>query len=103
MGVWRASSNRKQSWPYGASITWSSTSLPSARSASASSSDPDGGYSQSELNAMSSVRADTSRERVGRASAAVLPREVEVGQRPRRVEIGVGVEALDEASAWWRR
>ena len=47
---------------------------------------------------MSSVRARHVR---GRASveraAAVLPREIEVGQRPRRVEVGVGVEALDEA------
>ena len=34
--------------------------------------------------------------RVGELAAAVLPREVEVGQRPRRVEIGVRVEALDE-------
>jgi len=25
-----------------------------------------------------------------------LPREIEVGQRARRVEVGVGVEALDE-------
>ena len=33
IGVCRASSSRKQSWPYGASITWNSTGLPSARSA----------------------------------------------------------------------
>ena len=59
IGVCRASSSRKQSWPYGASITWSSTGLPSARSASSISRDPDGGYSQSELKAISSVRAVT--------------------------------------------
>ena len=59
MGVCRASSSRKQSWPYGASITWNSTGLPRARSASAISPDADGGYSQSELNAISSVRAET--------------------------------------------
>ena len=59
IGVCRASSSRKQSWPYGASITWSSTGLPSPRSASSISRDPDGGYSQSELNAISSVRAVT--------------------------------------------
>ena len=59
IGVCRASSSRKQSWPYGASITWSSTGLPSARSASSISCDPDGGYSQSELKAISSVRAST--------------------------------------------
>ena len=58
--------------------------------------DPDGGYSQSELNAISSVRAETPRERPRERSAAVLPREIEVRQRPRRVEVGVGVEALDE-------
>ena len=46
---------------------------------------------------MSSVRADTSRSASRELAAAVLPREIEVGQRPRRVEIGVGVEALDEA------
>ena len=43
IGVCRASSSRKQSWPYGASITWSSTGLPSPRSASSISRDPDGG------------------------------------------------------------
>src|SRR6202020_681108 len=59
MGVCRASSSRKQSCPYGASITSNSTGLPSERSAAAISSDPDGGYSQSELNAISSVRAAT--------------------------------------------
>ena len=59
MGVCRASSSRKQSWPYGASITWNSTGLPSARSASSISFDAAGGYSQSELNAISSVRAET--------------------------------------------
>ena len=59
MGVCRASSSRKQSWPYGASITWSSTGLPSPRSASSISCDAAGGYSQSELNAISSVRAET--------------------------------------------
>ena len=36
IGVWRASSSRKQSWPYGASMTCSDTSLPAARSAPAS-------------------------------------------------------------------
>src|SRR5207248_660787 len=59
IGVWRASSSRKQSWPYGASITWSSAGLPRARSAASTSRDADGGYSQSELNAISSVRAET--------------------------------------------
>src|SRR5262249_20544967 len=59
IGVCRASSSRKQSWPYGASITWNSTGLPAARSASPTSPDGDGGYSQSELNAISSVRAET--------------------------------------------
>ena len=59
IGVCRASSSRKQSWPYGASITWNSTGLPSARSASSISRDADGGYSQSELKAISSVRAET--------------------------------------------
>src|SRR5262249_44420063 len=43
IGVCRASSSRKQSCPYGASITCSSTSRPLARSAAASSSEPDGG------------------------------------------------------------
>ena len=74
IGVCRASSSRKQSWPYGASITWNSTGLPSARSASAISRDADGGYSQSELNAISSVRALTSVERARQRAAAVLPR-----------------------------
>ena len=59
IGVCRASSSRKQSWPYGASITWNSTGLPRASSASSISCDADGGYSQSELNAISSVRAET--------------------------------------------
>ena len=45
-----------------------------------------------------SVLADTLRSACASA-AAVLPREIEVGQRPRGVEIGVGVEALHEASA----
>ena len=45
---------------------------------------------------MSSVLRGHVAERVRELAAAVLPREVEVGQRPRRVEIGVGVEALDE-------
>ena len=35
-------------------------------------------------------------ERALQRAAAVLPREVEVRQRPRRVEVGVGVEARDE-------
>ena len=35
--------------------------------------------------------------RVREPPRAVLAREVEVGQRSRRIEIGVGVEALDEA------
>ena len=35
-------------------------------------------------------------ERPRERPAAVLPGEVEVGQRARRVEVGVGVEALDE-------
>jgi hypothetical protein len=59
IGVCRASSSRKQSWPYGASITCDSTGLRKARSASATSRDADGGYSQSELNDISSVRART--------------------------------------------
>ena len=58
MGVCRASSSRKQSWPYGASITWNSTGLPSSPSAPAISLDAAGGYSQSELKAISSVRAE---------------------------------------------
>ena len=45
---------------------------------------------------MSSVRADTVAERVLQLAAAVLPRQIEVRQRARRVEIGVRVEALDE-------
>ena len=45
---------------------------------------------------MSSVRADTLRSACVSCAAPVLPREVEVGQRPGRVEIGVGVEALHE-------
>ena len=49
----------KQSWPYGASMIWNSTGLPRPRSASATSPDAEGGYNQSELNAISSVRADT--------------------------------------------
>ena len=76
-------------------MTCSSTSFPSARSASASSSDPDGGYSQSELNAISSVRADDVAQRAPERPA-VLAREIEVRQRPRRVEVGVGVEPPDE-------
>ena len=74
----------------------SSTSFPSARRASASSSDPDGGYSQSELNAISSVRAETLRSALRQRSVAVLPREIEVRQRPRRVEVGVRVEPRHE-------
>ena len=35
-------------------------------------------------------------QRVLERAVAVLPRQVEVGQRARRVEIGVRVEALDE-------
>ena len=35
-------------------------------------------------------------ERLRERSAAVLPREIEIRQRARRVEIGVGVEAPDE-------
>jgi hypothetical protein len=59
IGVCRASSSRKQSWPYGASITWNSAGLPSSSSAPAISLDATGGYSQSELKAISSVRART--------------------------------------------
>jgi hypothetical protein len=59
IGVCRASSSRKQSWPYGASMMWHSAGLPPERSASAIASESDGGYSQSELNAISSVRAET--------------------------------------------
>ena len=77
-------------------MTCSSTSLPSARSASASSSEPAGGYSQSELNAISSVRAETSRSARAERSVAVLSREIEIRQRARRVEIGVGVEPRHE-------
>ena len=46
---------------------------------------------------MSSVRADTAAHRVLQTAAAVLPRQIEIGERPRRVEIGVRVEALHEA------
>ncbi len=42
-GVCCASSSKKESWPYGASITWHSTGLPSARSARSISRDPAGG------------------------------------------------------------
>ena len=63
---------------------------------SAISRDADGGYSQSELNAISSVRAETPASARGQRPAAVLPGEVEVGQRARRVEVGVGVEPPDE-------
>ena len=59
-------------------------------------SDDDGGYSQSELNAISSVRAVTPARAPGERSAAVLPREIEIRQRARGVEIGIGVEATDE-------
>src|SRR5262245_62046675 len=34
--------------------------------------------------------------RLRERSPAVLPREIEIGERPRRVEIGIGVETLDE-------
>ena len=96
IGVCRASSSRKQSWPYGASITCNSTGLPSALSAASISCDPEGGYSQSELNAISKVRAETSSSARSQRPAAVLPGEIEVRQRARRIEIGVGVEAPDE-------
>src|SRR5689334_4989364 len=43
IGVCRASSSRKQSWPYGASITWHSTGFPRARSASSISREACGG------------------------------------------------------------
>ncbi len=69
IGVCRASSSRKQSWPYGASITCNSTGLSRASSASWISWDAEGGYSQSELNAISSVRAET----VSRARASDPP------------------------------
>ncbi len=95
-GVCRASSSRKQSCPYGASMTCSSTSLPCARSATASSSDPEGGYSQSELKAMSSVLARSGRTALARLPPPVLTRQVEIRQRPRHVEIRIRVEPLDE-------
>ena len=94
IGVWRASSSRKQSCPYGASITWSSTSLP-ARERSGQLLEPAGGYSQSELNAISSVLAATLRSACVQLAAAALSREVETKVRA-RCKIGVGVEALHE-------
>jgi hypothetical protein len=45
-------------------------------------------------------RAGTYRtQRLGETALAVLPRQIEIGERPRGVEVGVGVEALDEALA----
>ena len=96
IGVCRASSSRKQSWPYGASITCSSTGLPSPRRAASISCDAHGGYSQSELKAISSVRAEIPSSARASDPSAVLPREIEIGQRPRRVDVRVGVEPLDE-------
>ena len=96
IGVWRASSRRKQSWPYGASMTCSSTSLPVRAQ-----------RPRQLLGAgrrIEPVGAERDQQRARRHAAhrlgeralAGLAGEVEVGQRPRRVEIGVGVEALDE-------
>jgi hypothetical protein len=78
MGVCRASSSRKQSWPYGASITWNSACWPFACSASAISRDPAGGYSQSELNAISSVRA----RKPGSALLYLTPASARVSDPP---------------------
>ena len=56
--------------------------------------DPGGGYSQSELNAMSSV-LQTFRSASTRRPSRTAAR-VEIGERSRRVEVGVCVESADE-------
>ena len=95
-GICRASSSRKQSWPYGASITCSSTGLPRARSAVSISCDADGRVEPVGAERdQQGPRRDAGQRRLQR-TVAVLAGEVEVRQRARGVEVGVGVEALDE-------
>ena len=96
MGVCRASSSRKQSWPYGASITWSSTGLPRAAKRA--------GDVLRRGRRVQPVGTERDQQRprlhafqcLSERSVAVLPREIEIGQRARHVEVGVGVEAPDE-------
>ena len=96
IGVCRASSSRKQSWPYGASITWSSTGLSRASRASWISFDADWRVQPVGAERDQQRTRRDGFERPDQRSAAVLPSEVEVGQRARGVQVGVGVEALDE-------
>ena len=56
------------------------------------------GKSQSDVNEMTQKRVAGALERAGE-DAAVLGREIEIIHRARDIEIGVGVEALDERKA----
>ena len=92
------SSSRKASWPLSVTISANETRAPEALSACTMARDSGVGNSQSEVN-------DTTQKRVSRAAegvghhAVVVGGEIEIVHRARQVEIGVGVEALDERAA----
>src|SRR5471032_2917488 len=89
------SSSRKASWPLSVAISTKLTLAATAFSACATSLLSAVGNSQS-------GEGDQAETRVGRAKgvremAAAFLRQIEIIHRPGDVEIGIGVEAIDEA------
>ena len=91
-------SSRKASWPLSVSISTKETDAPPAFSACTMARESEVGNSQSEVKETTQKRVLRALEGVGQ-HAAVVGREVEIIHGARHVEIGIGVEPLDEAAA----
>ena len=92
------SSSRKASWPLSDSISTKLTLAATAFSACTISRLSRVGYSQSLVNETTQKRVLRALEGVGQ-HVAVLGGQIEIVDRPRDVEIAVGVEAIDEGRA----
>ena len=92
------SSSRKASWPRSVSISTKETEAPAAFSACTIARLSSVGNSQSLVKETRQKRVLRAGESIGQPSAMVGG-EVEIVHRPRHVEVGVGVEAVDEGHA----
>ena len=90
------SSSRKESWPRSVAISTKLTLAPAALRARTTALLSAVGNSQSDVKEATQKRVLVPRKAFA-SLPAVLLGEVEIVHRPRHVEVGVGVEAVDEA------
>ena len=92
------SSSRKASWPLSVTISANETRAPAALSACTMARESEVGNSQSRGERDHAEARRRALERVGE-HAVIVGGEIEIVHRAREIEIGIGVEALDEGDA----